>query len=89
MLKNKKIKTMNLSYLHNLLRWSSSAFALAGGILLASKTDISGYGFIFLAFSSGQLLLASLQIKDISMILYAASLFLFVDLMGIYRWLLI
>lgn len=80
---------MKLSYLPNFLKWSSSVCALAGGILLASKTDISGYGFIFLAFSSGQLLLASLQIQDRSMIVYSVSLFLFVDLMGIYRWLLV
>ena len=79
---------MRLSHLPNSLKWSSSACALAGGVLLASKTDVSKYGFIFLAFSSGQLLLASLQIQDRTMILYSASLFFFVDLMGIYRWLL-
>ena len=80
---------MKLSYLPNSLKWSSSAFALAGGVLLASNTELSKYGFIFLAFSSGQMLLASLQIQDISMVVYSASLFIFVDLMGIYRWLLI
>ncbi len=80
---------MKLSYLPNFLKWSSSAFALTGGILLASNTPMSGYGFIFLAFSSGQMLLASLQIQDRSMVVYSASLFLFVDLMGIFRWLLV
>lgn len=70
------------------LKLSSSACALTGGILLASNTSISGYGFIFLALSSGQLLLASLQDRDSSMIFYAASLFIFVDCLGVYRWVL-
>ena len=70
------------------LKLSSSACALTGGILLASHTASSGYGFIFLALSSGQLLLASLQERDRTMILYAASLFIFVDCLGVYRWVL-
>jgi hypothetical protein len=70
------------------LKLSSSYCALSGGILLASNTPMSGYGFIFLAMSSGQLLLASLQDRDSSMIFYAASLFIFVDCLGVYRWVL-
>lgn len=72
----------------NFLKLSSSSCALTGGILLASNTSMSGYGFGFLALSSGQLLLASLQDRNSSMIFYAASLFIFVDCLGVYRWLL-
>ncbi len=71
-----------------LLKLSSSFFALLGGILLASNIAISGYGFIFLAMSSGQMLIASLQSQDKIMILYSASVFTFVDCLGVYRWLL-
>ncbi|NCJ06805.1 hypothetical protein GS597_09845 [Synechococcales cyanobacterium C] len=67
---------------------SSSFFALLGGVLLASNTEFSGYGFLFLSLSSGQLILASLQEKDRILLIYAASLFIFVDCMGVYRWLL-
>jgi hypothetical protein len=70
------------------LKLSSSFFALIGGILLASNTKISGYGFIFLAMSSSQMLIASWQITDKTMILYSASVFIFVDCLGVYRWLL-
>ncbi|MBW4511151.1 MAG: hypothetical protein KME64_32245 [Scytonematopsis contorta HA4267-MV1] len=70
------------------LKISSSFFALLGGILLASNTAMSGYGFIFLAMSSGQMLIASLQSQDKIMILYSASVFTFVDCLGVYRWLL-
>ncbi|AFY99842.1 hypothetical protein [Calothrix sp. PCC 6303] len=71
-----------------ILKISSSFFALLGGILLASNTEISAYGFILLAMSSSQMLIANLQIQDKTMILYAGSVFLFVDCLGVYRWLL-
>jgi hypothetical protein len=70
------------------LQWSSSACAVAGGVILASNTSASGYGFIFLALSSSQLLVASIQTKNQSMIVYAGSLFVFVDCLGIFRWLI-
>ena len=72
-----------------LLRYSSSIFALAGGIILASNmSEISKYGFVFLAMSSFQLLLSSASIKDQSMLIYSGSLFIFVDCLGIYRWII-
>ena len=70
------------------LKYSSIFCALLGGVLLASKVDISGYGFIFLALSSGQLLISSIYNRDISTIVYAAAVFLFVDCLGVYRWIL-
>ncbi|MGF1485752.1 MAG: hypothetical protein ACFBSE_01395 [Prochloraceae cyanobacterium] len=70
------------------LKWSSSIFALIGGILLSAKIYISGYGFVFLAFSSSQMLLASIFQKDKVTIVYSSSLFIFVDCFGVYRWLL-
>jgi hypothetical protein len=70
------------------LRYSSSFCALVGGVLLASKSEISGYGFVFLAMSSSQLLTVSIRERDISMIVYAGSIFLFVDCLGVYRWLI-
>ena len=70
------------------LKLSSSFCALAGGIILASNTKSSGYGFIFLALSSSQMLLSSLRVKDASLIVYSASVLIFVDSWGIYNWLL-
>jgi hypothetical protein len=70
------------------LKLISSVFAIAGGIILASNTSISGYGFIFLAASSSLMLLSSIILRDKIMILYAASLFCCVDCVGIYRWVL-
>lgn len=71
-----------------ILKISSSFWAILGGILLALKLDISGYGFLFLAMSSSQMLLANILLLDKSMIFYAGSIFIFVDCLGVYRWLL-
>ncbi|MEM8674447.1 MAG: hypothetical protein AAGF83_11310 [Cyanobacteria bacterium P01_G01_bin.67] len=71
-----------------LLKLSSSACAVIGGVILAANIEISCYGFVCLALSSSQLLIASIQDKDYLMIVYAASIFLFVDCLGVYRWLL-
>jgi hypothetical protein len=70
------------------LKWVSCFFAVIGGVLLASKTTISGYGFIFLALSSSHMLVASCLTGDKSMICYSGAIFLFVDCLGVYRWLL-
>ncbi|PZD70509.1 hypothetical protein C1752_11511 [Acaryochloris thomasi RCC1774] len=70
------------------LKLSSSFFAILGGILLAANIPVSGYGFIFLGLSSGQLVMASIKEQDQTMMVYSISLFFFVDCMGIYRWLI-
>ncbi len=105
------------------LKVSSSACAVIGGVLLASKLvqqkisfergegvkpllggeapkpptlqnfvfatlEASGYGFVFLAMSSSQLLIVSIREQELSMMIYAGSIFLFVDCLGIYRWLI-
>lgn len=68
------------------LKISSSIFGLFGGATLALNTAISGYGFIFLACSSSQMLIASILDKDKLLMCYSATIFLCVDLLGIYRW---
>jgi hypothetical protein len=70
------------------LQWSSSFFAVVGGVILAANVPISGYGFIFLALSSGQMLISSLWQHNHQMIVYSAAVFIFVDCLGVYRWVL-
>jgi hypothetical protein len=69
------------------LKLTSSACAVTGGIMLAANLpEVSKYGFVFLALSSSQMLFASIRTRDTIMIIYAGSLLLFVDCLGIYRW---
>ncbi len=70
------------------LQFSSSACAVAGGVLVSSNTAVSKYGFIILALSSSQIFASSFLLRNQSLMIYAASLFIFVDCLGIYRWLL-
>lgn len=86
--RNRYSNSINLTKLANRLKWSSSLFAVGGGSLLALNLKISAFGFIFLACSSFQILISALIQKDKSSIIYGVSVFLFVDMLGIYRWLL-
>jgi hypothetical protein len=70
------------------LQISGSICAVFGGFILANKTPVSGYGFIFLAASSCQLLVSSILEKNLSLGLYSGAVFFFVDLYGVYNWLL-
>lgn len=70
------------------IRWSSCTCATTGGIILASNTELSGFGFILLALSSGQMLLSSLILGDKFVACYSGLVFVFVDCFGVYRWLL-
>jgi hypothetical protein len=70
------------------LQFFGSICAIIGGLILASKTSVSGYGFILLAASSFQLLLSSILEKNLSLALYSGAVFFCVDLYGVYNWLL-
>jgi hypothetical protein len=72
-----------------ILKWSSSCCAIVGGILLALNISVSGFGFIGLAASSFQMLLANLLLADKTMIIYAGALFIFVDCLGVLRWIIL
>ena len=87
-MRNKNNRQRSSFKLNNILKFLSAIFCIIGGILLSSNNRDSGYGFIFLAVSSGTLLIASLLQRDKIMIFYSAMLFLCVDLRGIYFWLI-
>jgi hypothetical protein len=74
------------STLVKFLQLSSTSCAVAGGTLLAANIEVSKYGFILLALSSSQMLASSLLSNNKNLILYSASIFIFVDCLGIYRW---
>jgi homoserine kinase len=86
---NRNRSVSNKDKLAQTLQLTSSACAVVGGILLAANIEkISKYGFILLAMSSSQLLVASLIKKDTRMIIYSGSIFFFVDCFGVYRWII-
>ena len=80
-----KSKLMKSQKINN-LKLASSALALTGGVLLANNIEISKYGFIFLAFSSSSMSLAGYLSKDSYLLIYSLVIFLFVDCLGVYNW---
>ncbi|ABW26139.1 hypothetical protein AM1_1100 [Acaryochloris marina MBIC11017] len=76
------------SFISQFLQFSSSVSAVAGGVILSSNTPVSKYGFILLALSSSQIFISSSMTGNKGLMMYSASLFVFVDCLGIYRWLL-
>ena len=82
------LRGFNLRDIIQYLKCASCFFAILGGTLLASNIAVSGYGFLFLALSSSHMLIASCLTGDRIMICYSASVFIFVDCLGIYRLIL-
>lgn len=76
------------SLVNRILKNSSTFCVLVGGIMLASNTSLSKYGFIFLALSSSQFLVASILSQDWETAIYFAGIFIFVDGLGVIRWVL-
>ena len=70
------------------LRAISTICTILGGSVLALKIKISPYGFLILAIGSSSLFVSSWLERDASLMRYAGSLFLFVDFLGICRWVL-
>lgn len=85
---NPALAKTKVSLISHFFQFSSSVCAVAGGIILSSNTPASKYGFILLALSSSQIFISSSLKSNKGLMLYSASLFIFVDCLGIYRWLL-
>ena len=81
-MKSRLIQNHNI----NNLKIVSSSLALIGGVLLANNIEISKYGFIFLAASSSSMSLAGYLSKDNYLLIYSLVIFLFVDCLGVYNW---
>jgi len=70
------------------LRLSAAFCALVGGVMVASNTSVSPYGFLVLCLSSGQLCLVAWWIRDRLLLLHSGVMLVFVDGLGVWRWLL-
>jgi len=79
------IRTNNHAY----IKFFSCLCATTGGILLASNIELSQFGFVPLALSSGSMSVVSILEKNRFNAMYSCALFLTVDLLGIYRWIIV
>lgn len=73
-------------FISKLLKFSSLFCLMTGGIMVASKSKVTSYGFIFLALSSSQATIASYLLSDRWNFFIFGTTFLIVDLFGVLRW---
>lgn len=69
------------------LRWFAAGTGLIAGIMVASNTPITGWGFVLFTISSLAWIAAGYLLPDRSLLTLNSGLLL-VNLLGIYRWLL-
>jgi uncharacterized oligopeptide transporter (OPT) family protein len=69
------------------LRWFAAVTGLIAGVMVASNTSVTGWGFVLFTASSMAWILTGYLLPDRSLLTLNSGLLL-VNLLGIYRWLL-
>jgi drug/metabolite transporter (DMT)-like permease len=72
----------------NPAKWIGTISGVAGAVLVALNIDISGYGFLLFLLSSLLWSMAGLIQRDSSLIVLQVT-FVGINVVGIYRWLVI
>jgi len=80
-----ELKIINLL---GLIKWTGTLLAIAGALVVSMDTIFSGYGFIIFAVSSLLWLSAGWMMQEMSIVLLN-SVFILIDGVGIYRWLIV
>ena len=70
------------------LRWFGTLTGVAGAFVLALNIPISGWGWVLFTLSSVSWTIAGLVLKDMSLAVLQAA-FVVVDVIGIWRWLIV
>ena len=69
-------------------KWIGTLAGIAGAVLVALNTEVSGYGFLLFLASSFLWCAAGVAQRDDSLILLQAT-FVIINIIGIYRWLVV
>jgi len=70
------------------IKWFGTATGVAGALVLALNIPISGWGWVLFGVSSLCWTIAGAVMRDYSLVVLQAT-FLVVDIIGIWRWLII
>jgi len=70
------------------LKWLGTAAGIAGATVIALNVSISGWGFVLFLVSSVSWTVAGLRMRENSLALLHAA-FTAINLLGIYRWLIV
>ena len=69
-------------------KWTGTLAGIGGAILIALNMDVSGYGFLLFLASSLLWCAAGVVQRDDSLILLQGT-FVIINIIGIYRWLVV
>ncbi len=70
------------------LKWIGTATGILGALWIASNIPTSGWGYVLFTLSSIGWTLAGWRMREPSLVLLH-SVFLVINMMGIYRWLIV
>lgn len=70
------------------LKWFGTIAGVAGALILALNIPLSGWGWVLFTASSAAWTAAGLAMRDASLVVLQAT-FLVVDILGIWRWLIV
>ncbi len=70
------------------LKWTGTAAGIAGATVIALNLSISGWGFVLFLVSSVSWTVAGLRMREQSLVALQAA-FTAINLLGIYRWLIV
>ena len=70
------------------LKWTGTVTGVGGALILALNLPLSGWGWVLFAISALAWTVAGMVMREHSLVLLQGG-FLAVDLLGIYRWLVV
>ena len=70
------------------LKWTGTLTGVTGALILALNLPFSGWGWVLFATSALTWTIAGIAMRELSLVLLQGG-FLVVDLLGIYRWLVV
>ena len=69
------------------LKWLGTVTGVLGALVLALNIPVSGWGWVLFTISSISWTVAGLVMRDMSLAVLQGA-FVFVDLLGVWRWLI-
>ena len=72
----------------SVLKWVGTATGVIGALILALNLPLSGWGWVLFAVSSLCWTIAGVAMRDYSLVVLQSAFFI-VDILGIWRWLII
>ena len=71
----------------SVLKWIGTGTGVLGALVLALNIPVSGWGWVLFTISSVSWTIAGLGLRDMSLVVLQGT-FIFVDVLGVWRWLI-